>query len=127
MLEFLLASDGVVDVLEGLEVDESGDLVAGGEAARYLFAMLSYAFRQAVGYADVENVRAIGEDVDPELVFASWHYGSPVSGCGPIGETQIPFGNDKTKGTMNKGNDEQKMLLLSLVAVVELGHFGAFA
>jgi len=93
VLEFLFASDGVVDVLIRLEVYESCDFVAGGEAARCLFAVLVNSFAQVVGDADVENVRPVGEDVDPELIFASWHCGSSVEG-GSIGETQIPFGND---------------------------------
>ena len=78
MFEFLFTGKGIVDVLEGLEIDESGDLITSGVGAGPLLAMLEDSFAKAVCHAYVENVRAVGEDVDPELVFASWHCGSPV-------------------------------------------------
>ena len=93
MLEFFFAGDGVVDVLEPLAVDEPGDLVAGGERARDLLAVFHDAFAEVICHADLENVRAVGEDVDPEVVLVFWlHSVPPDVGAG---ETQIPFGNDK--------------------------------
>ena len=97
MFEFLLTSNCVVDVLVGLEVNEPGDLVASGKSTRSLLAMFQHSPAEAIGHADVEDMRTVGEDVDPQLVFASWHYGSPVGCNGMVGKTQIPFGNDKQK------------------------------
>ena len=73
VLEFLLSGDGVIHILVAHEVDEAIDLVTSGKAARCLFAVLKHAFAEVVGEADVEDVGAVGEDVDPEVVFTSWH------------------------------------------------------
>jgi len=68
MLEFLFAGDCVVDVLELLAVDQTGDLVAGGEGSGGLLAVFDDALAESVGEADVEGARAAGKDVNPELI-----------------------------------------------------------
>ena len=40
-----------------------------------MLAMFCYAALEIVCYADVERVRAVGEDIDPELVVAFGHGG----------------------------------------------------
>ena len=75
---FFFSGDGVIDVLITLEVNEARDFVSGGKAACFSFAMLAYSLAQTIRHSDVEDVRAVGEDVDPEVIFASRHRGSPV-------------------------------------------------
>ena len=104
MLELLLASNSVIGVLVALEVHEPGDFVAGGETAWCLFAVLIDSFAKIVGDPDVENVRAVGEDVDPELIFASWHSGSPVRVVARLAKRRFPSGMT-TKTTTSANAD----------------------
>ena len=92
VFKFFFACDGIVDVLISLEVYESCDFVAGGEAARCLSAVLVNSFAQIVGDPDVENVRAVGEDVDPELIFVSWHWVDPATFVLLLKKRRFPSG-----------------------------------
>ena len=54
------------------DVHKAIEFVVGGEAARAGFAMLGYPAVNVVRDSDIERVRAVGEDVDPELVVRFW-------------------------------------------------------
>ena len=54
VFELLLSGDGVVDVLEVLEIDESMDVVFGSVRARTIFAVNSDSLPEAVCHPDVE-------------------------------------------------------------------------
>ena len=83
MLEFLFARDGVVDVLIAFKINQSSDLVAGCEGAWCLSPVLHDANAEIVCDSNVENVRAVGEDVDEEFVLVvSWHGALRLLLCG---------------------------------------------
>jgi len=74
MLQFLFAADCVVDVCEVLEVHETVDLVAACVGGWVLFFVCRGAGSEAVGDAHVEAPGTAGEDVDPEVVLATWRH-----------------------------------------------------
>ena len=71
MLQLFLASDGVQNILEMLVVDQAVDVVESGVGSWPGFSVDREPPGKTVGDSDVEVAGAAGEDVDPEVVFAS--------------------------------------------------------
>jgi hypothetical protein len=66
-----LAADGILDVLETLEINQAVDLVASSEGARIARGLvLPDAEFQVIGDASVETVKAVAQEVDVVLVIA---------------------------------------------------------
>jgi hypothetical protein len=63
-LDFFLSRDGVANVPESLEVDQTKDPVAGCEARNEPLAMFEQSAFEIVGYAGVEVSRSTGENVN---------------------------------------------------------------
>jgi len=66
--DFFFASDGILNVAEGFEVDEAENPVASGEAWNETLAMFDHSAFEVVCYAGVEASGAAGEDVDGVVV-----------------------------------------------------------
>jgi len=78
----LFPRDGETDVSEGLEIDEFGHAVAGGESRDTLLFVFPDAAQEIAGYADIKNAGGAGHDVDvagfhgrgPRTrLYAMWH------------------------------------------------------
>jgi hypothetical protein len=68
VFQVFFAGYGVIDVFEGLVVDEAVDFVFDGEGVCLAFAMLAKADEEIVGDADVDGSGTAGENVDVILM-----------------------------------------------------------
>src|SRR5206468_12575227 len=65
-LDFLFTRDGRAGARMWLEPDELGDVVLFCEAGKEFFFVLANAVRKIAGYAEVEDARFAGHEVDVE-------------------------------------------------------------
>ena len=64
MLDIMLALNGISDVVEPFEIDQSLQSVLFGEAINKSRTMLEYAADKIVGHADIQDaVRTVGQNV----------------------------------------------------------------
>jgi hypothetical protein len=72
VFQILLASEGVVDVLEALVIDEAVNSAFFGEGVCYSFAVFADSAAKIIRDTDIESSRAAGEDVD--VILMVWRH-----------------------------------------------------